>query len=147
MKIMQTNLFRCFNALTLLCLMRAGIAADLHSMDKADAIKLAASIPVSAPSSPAQNVEARMRSVGLTITGGRAYSYDSKSELDQPSDKVGDLHFTLHATQPPLDFKRTICDMWGDADFMRRAGKFYPENRSANWLMTGQCSTHFSKPR
>jgi hypothetical protein len=37
--------------------------------------------------------------------------------------------------------------MWGDADFMKRNGKFYPENRTANWLMTGQCSTQFAKPR
>jgi hypothetical protein len=131
----------------LTCLVREGAAADLHSMSTADAVKLAMSVPASVPSGTDTNVEARMKSIGLTITGGRAYSYDSKSELEQPGDKIGDLHFTIQATQPAPDFKRTTCDMWGDADFVKRNGKFYPENRTANWLMTGQCSTRFAKPR
>lgn len=122
-------------------------AADLHSMNAADAGKLAMSIPVAESAGTVTNVAATMKSIGLIITGGRAYSYDSKAELEQPSDKVGDLHFTIQGTQPSPDFKRTICDMWGDADFMKRNGKFYPENRTANWLMTSECSTRFAKPR
>lgn len=75
--------------------MYEGTAADLHSIDTADAVKLAMSIPVSGPVGTVTDVGARMKSIGLTITGGRAYSYDSKAELEQPSDKVGDLHFTI----------------------------------------------------
>jgi len=136
-----------FGALALACLVREGVAADLHSMNAADAMKLAMSIPVTGPSGTVTNVGAKMKIIGLTITGGRAYSYDSKAELEQPSDKVGDLHFTIQGTQPSPEFKRTTCDMWGDADFTKRKGKFYPENRTANWLVTGECSTRFVKPR
>ena len=109
-------------------------------------MKLATSIPTTY-SGAASNVEARMKSISLSITGGKAYSYDTRSELEQPSDQLGDLHFTIQGTQPTAEFKRTTCDMWGDADFMKRGGKFSPENRTANWLMTGQCSTRFAKPR
>jgi len=95
-------------------------------MTTADAVKLATSIPVTTSSGAGSNVEARMRSIGLTITGGKAYSYDTKSELEQPGDKVGDLHFTIQGTQPTAEFKRATCDMWGDADFMKRGGEVLP---------------------
>jgi len=144
---MRTNAKMLFGACLLTCLVYEATAADLHSMNAADTEKHAMSIPFSGAAGTVINVAARMKSIGLTITGGRAYSYDSKAELEQPSDKVGDLHFTIQGSQPSLDFKRTTCDMWGDADFMKRNGKFYPENRTANWLMTGECSTRFAKPR
>lgn len=135
-----------FGACLLTCLVHEATAADLHSMNAADAVKLAMSIPVSGSAGTVTNVAARMKIIGLTITGGRAYRYNSKAELEQPNDKIGDLHFTIQGAQPSPDFKRATCDMSGDADFMKRNGKFYPENRTANWLMTGECSTRFAKP-
>lgn len=112
-----------------------------------EAVKLAESVPFEIPTMTIKTVAHKIKSAGLTITGATKYSYDSKAELEQPGDKVGDLHFTIHTSQPTPEFKRTICDMWGDADFLKRDGKFYAENRSANWLLKGECSTKFVKPQ
>lgn len=117
---MRTILTRFCCALTLSCAVHVSTASDLRSMDAAETAKLAASIPVAASGVAAANVETRMRSIGLTVTGGRAYSYDSKGELEQPGDKVGDLHFTIQGTQPSSAFKSSTCDMSGNADFLKR---------------------------
>ena len=144
---MTTN-FRVFvGSVILACAAPQVSAAGVQGVSIAEIVKLARAIPTTSAAGAASNIQARMKDIGLTITGGRAYSYDSKSELEQPSDKVGDLHFTIQATQPSPEFKQKNCDMSGDADFLRRSGKFYPENRTANWLMKGQCSTRFVKPR
>lgn len=122
-------------------------SAEMRSLKSVnEAVKLAESIPVKLEANGITNVAQRMKEAGIAITGGRKYSYDSKQELEEPTDKVGDVHLTIHGTEPPERFKRGTCDMWGDASFLKRDGKFYPESRAANWLMTGVCSTNFLKP-
>lgn len=122
-------------------------SADMRSLKSVSAaVKLAESIPVKLEANGIANVAQRMKAAGITITGGRKYSYDSNDELEEPTDKVGDVHLTIHGTEPPEPFKRGTCDMWGDASFLKRDGKFYPESRAANWLMTGVCSTNFLTP-
>lgn len=123
------------------------LSAEMRSFKTtAEVVKLAESIPVRLPAAGTTNVAQRMQLAGISITGGRKYSYDSKAELEDPTDRVGDVHFTIHGTQPSEAFKRRTCDMWGDASFLKRAGNYYPESRAANWLMNGDCSTNFAKP-
>lgn len=123
------------------------LAAEMRSLKSVnEAVKLAESIPVNGVALDSKNVAQRMQAAGITITGGRKYSYDSKAELERPIDKVGDIHFTINATEPSEDFKQHACDMWGEVSFMMRGGKYYPESRAANWLMTGKCSTDYLKP-
>lgn len=121
--------------------------AEMRSFRTAgEAVKLAESIPVSSSKLGATDVAQRMQLAGITITGGRKYSYDSKAELEGPTDRVGDVHFTIHGTEPTDAFKRRTCDMSGEASFIKRDGKYYPDSRAANWLMTGDCSTNVAKP-
>jgi hypothetical protein len=137
-------------AVAAISLMSANLPATTAEMRSfkslSDAVKAAESIPVKIEVGGTTNVAQRMKAAGITITGGRSYSYDSKRELEEPTDMVGDVHLTIEGTQPPEPFKRGTCDMWGDASFLKRGGRFYPESRSANWLMTGACSTKFLKP-
>lgn len=122
-------------------------AGEMRSLKSVgEAVKLAEDIPVTVDMAGIKNVGQRMKAAGITITGGRKYSYDSNAELEEPTDRVGDVHFHIHGTEPSDAFKRGTCDMWGDAAFLKRDGKFYPESRAANWLMTGACSTNFLKP-
>jgi hypothetical protein len=123
------------------------IAGEMQRLKSVgDAVKLAEAIPVNAENDGTKNVAQRMKAAGITITGGRQYSYASKAELDEPTDRVGDVHLHIDATEPSDAFKHQTCDMWGDAAFLKRGGKYYPESRAANWLMTGKCSTNFLKP-
>lgn len=130
------------------CAASGAYGSELKSMKTVDeAVKLAASIPAVDADSRLRNVAEKMKSIGMTINGGRQYAFDTKAELEQPSDKIGDIHFTLHTGAPSEEFQRRICHMSGDPAFLKRNGKFYPESRTANWLMYGDCSTKFPVPR
>lgn len=88
-----------------------------------------------------------MKKLNMVITGGTKFSFDTKAELEQPTDKIGDFHFTIVSKGLSEQFQKSVCYMTGDPSFMRRNGKFYPENRTANYLMRGDCSTNFPKPK
>lgn len=141
-------IFKMIAAFALLGCAAPSIAGEMQRLKSVgDAVKLAEAIPVNAENVRSKNVAQRMREAGITITGSRQYFYASKSELEEPTDRVGDVHLHIDGTEPSDAFKHKTCDMWGDAAFLKRDGKYYPESRAANWLMTGTCSTNFLKPR
>jgi hypothetical protein len=122
-------------------------SSDMKSFKNINDIeKILVSVPVTIQGSNAKNLIERLQSLHFKIKGGRMYSYDKKSELDAPGDKVGDAHYSIQITEPTDDFKKKTCDMWGSVDFMKRNGKYYPESRTANWLFKGDCSTKFNAP-
>lgn len=123
-------------------------AAPFHSLKKNEIDALVASVPVSDKTAEFKNLAERLRSLNWAIKGGDAYSYDTKAELEQPADKVGDVHFSIQTTEPTEEFKKRFCATSGRmVSFLKRDRKFYPESRAANWLMTGNCSTNFPKPK
>jgi hypothetical protein len=139
--------FKTIAALVLVVAALPSVGGEMRSLKSVgEAVKLAEDIPVTGDAGGHKNVAQRMKAAGITITGGRTYSYDSKPELEAPSDRVGDVHFHINSSEPPDGFKRSSCNMSGDAAFLKRGGKYYPESRTANWLMTGECSTNFAKP-
>lgn len=123
-------------------------ASDFQSIKTVqEAVKLAESVSITDPNAKEKNIAERMKNLNMNITGGTKFSFDTKAELEQPTDKIGDFHFSIHSSGLSEQFKKTVCDMAGDPEFLRRNGKFYPENRTANFLMTGNCSTNFPRPK
>lgn len=114
-------------------------AAPFRSLTQKEVDKVVASIPVKDPDSRYSNIGDRLASYGLRVVDGTTYGYDKKSELEGPTDRVGDVNYSLHTTETTDVFKREHCDFSGSLMFLKRGGKYYPENRGAMWIMTGEC--------
>jgi hypothetical protein len=74
------------------------------------------------------------------------WSVDSRDEVEASNDKVGDIHYGIYLKEPNAQQKLNQCETMGEIDVLLRKGKYFPESRTANWIMLGDCSTRFALP-
>lgn len=114
-------------------------AGPFRTLTQKEVDKLVASIPVVDSNSRYSNIGDRLASYGLRAVDGTTYGYDKKSELEAPTDKVGDVNYSIHTTETTDAFQREHCNFSSLLMFLKRGGKYFPENRGAMWIMTGEC--------
>jgi hypothetical protein len=71
------------------------------------------------------------------------FIHEIKNEdIESEFDRLGDIHYQFISTEPSKAFVSNVCRvLGGDLWFLKRDGKFIPEEKFSMWLMTGKCKT------
>lgn len=107
--------------------------------DKAEINKFLSQIPVTDKDMNYRNIGERLDNIGMTVTGIVIYKITKKSDIESDEDRLGDVIFNIYTSTPSSVLTTYYCDMRGSPTYLKRSGRYIPQDRTAVWLMTSKC--------
>jgi hypothetical protein len=107
--------------------------------DKAEVDRILAQIPVTDKAMNYRNIGERLANIGMVANSIIVWKFAKKADLETPEDRIGDVVYQISTTPPSSVLTKNYCDMLGSPSYLKRGGKFYPQDRTAVWLMTSKC--------
>lgn len=112
---------------------------QLTDQDRARIDKILSHIPVTDKAMNYRNIGERLANIGVTVDSIIIYKIATKREIELPEDRIGDVIYQISTSNPSSVITEHYCDILGSPTYRKRGGKFLPEDKTANWLMTGKC--------
>ncbi len=107
--------------------------------NKIEINKILSQIPVTDKDMNYRNIGERLENIGMTINSIIVYKITNKSDLESKEDRIGDEIFQIYTSNPSSVLTTYYCDMLGSPVYLKRAGRYIPQDRTAVWLMTSKC--------
>ncbi len=101
--------------------------------------KILSQIPVTDKDMNYRNIGERLANVGMTVNNIMIYRITKKSDIESDEDRLGDVIFQIYTSNPSSVLTTNYCDMLGSPTYLKRNGRYIPQDRTAVWLMTSEC--------
>lgn len=107
--------------------------------DAAGINKILSKIPVTDKEMNYNNIGERLTNIGMSVSSIIVYKVLQKSDLESKTDRVGDIFYRITTSNPSEVLTKYYCDMMGSPTYLKRGGRYIPQDRTAVWLMTNKC--------
>ncbi len=115
----------------------AGIPEQITNKEEIN--KILSQIPVTDKNMNYRNIGERLANIGMTVDNIMIYKITKKSDIESDEDRLGDVIFQVYTSNPSSILTTQYCDMLGSPTYLKRNGKYIPQDRTAVWLMTSKC--------
>lgn len=96
-------------------------------------------IPVTDKKSNAKNLLERLNTIGMPAISVIVSHIENKNDVETVNDKIGDTSFEITAENRKTQIIENSCILTTTFNVLSRNGKFYPQDKTTNYLMTGIC--------
>lgn len=107
--------------------------------NKEEINKILSTIPVTDKDMNYQNLGERLSNIGMTVSDILVYKIKVKSDIESNEERIGDVFIQIHTSNPSEVLTQHYCNMLGSPTYLKRGGRFIPQDRTAVWLMTSKC--------
>ena len=101
--------------------------------------KILSKIPVTDKEMNYNNIGERLANIGMSVSSVIVYKVLKKSDLESKTDRIGDVFYRITTSNPSEVLTKYYCDMMGSPTYLKRGGRYIPQDRTAVWLMTSKC--------
>lgn len=108
-------------------------------LNKTEINKILSQIPVTDNAMNYRNIGERLANIGMTVNSIMIYKISKKSDIESNEDKLGDVVFQIYTSNPSSVITTNYCDILGSPTYLKRGGRYIPQDRTAVWLMTSKC--------
>ena len=115
-------------------------ATPVQITSKTEINKILQQIPVTDKEMNYRNIAERLDNIGMTVSSIMVYKITKKSDIESKEDKLGDVNFQIFTSNPSLVLTTHYCNMLGLPTYLKRGGRYIPQDRTAVWLMTSKCA-------
>ncbi|WP_394753153.1 hypothetical protein [Crenothrix sp.] len=136
-KIMKKSLIILLGLQFLASASFAGIPEQITNKEEIN--KILSQIPVTDKNMNYRNIGERLANIGMTVDNIMIYKITKKSDIESDEDRLGDVIFQVYTSNPSSILTTQYCDMLGSPTYLKRNGKYIPQDRTAVWLMTSKC--------
>lgn len=126
-------------ALLLLLAHTTFAAQFVQVTDKAEVDRILSQIPVTDRAMNYRSVGERLANIGMVANSVIVSKIIKKSDIETPEDRIGDVIYQISTSTPSSVLTKNYCNMLGSPSYLKRGGKFIPQDRTAVWLMTSKC--------
>ena len=109
--------------------------------DKSKIEAILSQIPVNDKQMNYQNIGQRISNIGMTVGSIMVTKITKKSEIESSEDRIGDVIYQIYTSNPSKMLTDNYCDMLGSPGYRKRGKTYFPQDRTAMWLMTSRCET------
>ena len=85
------------------------------------------------------NIGERLTNIGMSVSSVIVYKVLKKIDLESKTDRIGDVFYRITTSNPSEVLNKYYCDMMRSPTYLKRGGRYIPQDRTAVWLMTSKC--------
>ena len=101
--------------------------------------KVLSKIPVTDKEMNYNNIGERLTNIGMSVSSVIVYKVLKKIDLESKTDRIGDVFYRITTSNPSEVLNKYYCDMMRSPTYLKRGGRYIPQDRTAVWLMTSKC--------